>query len=221
MARAVGDREREAFALGVLGTAQVLVGDVASASRTLEDSLALHRRMGNPGRLSRALGNLAGVQELLGHYDRAEALTREAIDLLRDLGDMHEAAVQAQNLANLLALTERVEEALGLAATLVETIRRLASPNLTLAFANTCMNILLRRGQAADAAMLLGAEDAMRERLDLPNPHRDEELQEARELARDLISVPEWEAACRRGRAEDLEQLLAALMADRPPEPGA
>ena len=211
MARELGERSREAFAFGVLGTAQVQTGDVASAAVTLEDSLELHRQLGNPGRLARALGNLAGVQELLGDYGRAEALTREAIDLVEALGDLHEGAVQCQNLANLLAVTDRVEEAYQLALDLVGVVLQLQSPNLTLAFANTCMNIMLRRHEPHEAARLFGAEEAMRERLRMPNPYRQEELDEALELAQADISRDEWDAACDRGYTEDLEGLLTAL----------
>ena len=211
MAKALGDSGRVAFALGVLGTAELQAGDVAAASRTLEKSLDLHRRLGNPGRLSRALGNLAGVQELLGNFDRAEALTQEALEILQALGDMHEAAVQGQNLANLLAITGRVEEAYRRVADLVETVLKLRSPNLTLAFANTFMNVLLRRDEPVQAALLLGAEEAMRERLRMPNSNQQEELDEAWDLARGHIPLQDWEAQRRRGHGMDLEELLTDL----------
>ena len=211
MARTLGERAREAFAYGVLGTAQVQTGDVSSAAVTLEDSLQLHRDLGNPGRLARALGNLAGIQELLGNYGRAEALTREAINIVEGLGDLHEGAVQRQNLANLLAITDRVDEAYQLALELVGVVLQLQSPNLTLAFANTCMNIKLRRHEPRDAARLFGAEEAMRERLRMPNPYREEELEEALQLAEADISRDDWDSACDRGRTEDLEGLLTAL----------
>jgi tetratricopeptide (TPR) repeat protein len=212
MAQDLGDRTREAFAFGVLGSAEVQSGDVASAAVTLEGSLALHRQLGDTGRLARALGNLAGVQEHLGDYRRAEALTREAIGLVEGLGDLHEAAVQRQNLANLLAVTERVDEAHQLAVELVDVVLQLQSPNLTWAFANTCMNILLRRHEPREAALLVGAEEAMRQRLRMPNPYAQEELDEAWELARADISRDDWDAACLRGRTEDLGDLLASLL---------
>jgi predicted ATPase/class 3 adenylate cyclase len=211
MAKALGDSERVAFALGVLGTAELHTGELAAASRTLEESLELHRKLGNPGRLSRALGNLAGVQELLGNFDRAEALTQEALEILHVLGDMHEAAVQGQNLANLLAITGRVDEADRLVVELVETVLKLRSPNLTLAFANTYMNVLLRRDEPGQAALLMGAEEAMRERLRMPNPNEQEELDEAWDLARGHIASEDWETQRRRGHGMALEELLTEL----------
>jgi tetratricopeptide (TPR) repeat protein len=103
MAGTLGDEERVAFALGVLGTAQQQLGDVDAARRTLQEALRLHRQLGNRGRLARALGNLAGIEEMLSHFDRAEALTQESLSILQGLGDMHEATVQGQNLASLFA----------------------------------------------------------------------------------------------------------------------
>jgi tetratricopeptide (TPR) repeat protein len=211
MARTLGDEERVAFALGVLGTAQRQIGDVDAARRTLQEALHLHRKLGNRGRLARTLGNLAGIEEMLSHFDRAEALTQESLSIFEALGDMHGATVQGQNLANLFVITGRVDEANQLAKGLVETVLKLRSPNLTIAFANTYMNILIRLGEPVRAAHLFGAEEAMSERNAMPNPHQQEELQETWALVRELISVEDWDHHCRLGRGETVEDLLAQL----------
>jgi tetratricopeptide (TPR) repeat protein len=213
MARTLGDEERVAFALGVLGTAQRQLGDVDAAHRTFREALHLHRKLGNRGKLARALGHLAGVEAMLSHFDRAEALTQESLSILQGLGDIYEAAVQGQNLANLFVITGRVDEANQLAKGLVETVLRLRSPNLTMAFANTYMNILIALDEPVPAAHLFGAEEAMRERNAMPNPHQQEELQETRTLVRELISVEDWEYHRRLGRGETVEDLLAQLSA--------
>jgi tetratricopeptide (TPR) repeat protein len=213
MARTLGDEERVAFALGVLGTAQRQLGDVDAAHRTFQEALHLHRKLGNRGKLARALGHLAGVEAMLSHFDRAEALAQESLSILQGLGDIYEAAVQGQNLANLFVITGRVDEANQLAKGLVETVLRLRSPNLTMAFANTYMNILIALDEPVPAAHLFGAEEAMRERNAMPNPHQQEELQETRTLVRELISVEDWEYHRRLGRGETVEDLLAQLSA--------
>ncbi|KRF46690.1 adenylate/guanylate cyclase domain-containing protein [Terrabacter sp. Soil810] len=211
MARAVADEEREAFAMGVLGTAQLHQGDIHSAHRTFEESLSLHRRIGNQSRLTRALGNLAGVEEELGHYARAEELTHEALEIVREAGDEHESAVQGQNLANLLAASGRAEEAGRLAQSLVDQVVRLRSPNLTMAFANTYMTILIGLGDPVGAAHLIGAEEAMRDRLSLPNPYRDEERAEAWTAVEGHISAEDWAREIRTGRESLVEDLLLGL----------
>lgn len=211
VARTVTDEEREAFAMGVLGTAQMHRGDVESARQTFESSLALHRRIGNRSRLTRALGNLAGVEEELGQYQRAEELTLEALEIVRADGDLHEATVQGQNLANLLAVSGRADEASRLAQSLIRQVLQLHSPNLTMAFANTYMNILIRLGDPVRAAHLLGAEEAMRDRLSLPNPYQQEERAEAWTAVKGLISAEDWEREIQTGRDVSVEDLIVGL----------
>jgi predicted ATPase/class 3 adenylate cyclase len=216
MARSLGDQQAVAFALGVLGTAEQQLGDVEAAHATLQQSLEVHRRLGDQGRLARALGNLAGIEETLGHLDRAEALIVESLELLDGLGDMHEAAAQRQNLAHLLAIAGRVQEANTLARGLIDSVLRLRSPNLTMAFANTYMNILIRSGQPDLAAQLFGAEEKMHERLAIPNPYQEEELEEALGLVAGVMSAEDWQHHRRLGRGKPVEDLLAQLAGASP-----
>jgi len=208
MARALDDDAGIAFAMSLVGTAQRQLGQIEAARDTLEEALKLHRGIDDKGRLARVLGNLGGVEEELGRFDRAEALMRESLAILDDIGDVHEAAVQGQNLAYLLVVAGRVDEASELARGLVDTVVALGSPSLTMAFSNTAMNILIRQGDPVGAAHLFGAEEAMGERLEMPNPYLEEELEEALELVSGVMSREEWETHRRSGRSERVEDLL-------------
>ena len=211
MARSLDDQATEAFALGLLGTAEQQLGDVDAARATLRESMEVHRRRGDQGMVARALGNLAGIEETQGNLDRAEAFIGESLGILDGLGDVHEAAVQRQNLANLLALAGRVEEAGELARGLIETVLRLRNPNLTMAFANTYMNILIQLGDPVRAAQLFGAEEDMHERLALPNPYQEEELEDALALVAGVMSAEDWNHHRQVGRGKRVEDLLAQL----------
>jgi tetratricopeptide (TPR) repeat protein len=211
MARAVGDDKSVAFSLGVLGTAQQQLGEVEEARSTMQEALDLRRRLGDRSTLSRALGNLAGIEELCGNYQRAEELTHEALAIAQDLGDVHETAVQGQNLANLLATSGRPEEAGAVAQSLIDSVLQLRSPNLTMAFANTYMNVLIGLGDPVPAAHLLGAEQAMRDRLSMPNPFEQEEHDEAWTAVKGSISAEDWERECQVGRGESVEDVLSGL----------
>ena len=211
MTRALDDRPGVAFSLGLLGTAQRQQGEVEAAHRTLEEALELHRRVDDQSRLARVLGNLGGVEEERGRLDHAEALLREALAINEKIGDVHEAAVQGQNLAFLLVVADRVDEAGGIARGLAATVVALGSPSLTMAFANTAMNILLRQGDPVGAAYLFGAEEAMGERLELPNPYLEEELEEAVALINGVMPREEWEEHRLSGRSMRVEELLARL----------
>ena len=211
MANLLGDRATVAFALGLLGTAEQQLGDIEAARATFQEALDVLRERGDKVRLGRTLGHLAGIEETLGHFDRAEALLLESLVILDGLGDMHEAAVQRQNLANLLAMAGRIEEANELARGLVATILRLRSPSLTMAFSNTYMNILIRLGDPVHAAQLFGAEEAMHERLAMPNPYQDEELEEALALVSGVMSPEAWDRHRNAGRGKRVEDLLAEV----------
>ena len=215
MARALEDSHRIAGVLGVLGTAQQELGEFETARQLLEEAVAAHREVGSPGGLARALGNLAGVEETLENYERAEALTREAIGIVEELGDMHEIAVQGQNLAYLLALSGRVDEAKAQAESLLGPVLQLRSPILTIAFAHTYMDVLLRTGDLVRAAQLFGAEASMRERLAMPNPHEEEELQEILDLVGGAVSADEWQQLSQAGRGQTVEGLLSGLGSGR------
>jgi predicted ATPase/class 3 adenylate cyclase len=218
MAREVDSADSIAFALGVLGTAQLMLGDLDTAKETLEESLVAHRRCSDKGRLSRALGNLAGIEENLGNVERAEQLLRESITLLDELGDLHELGIQRQNFANLLVVSGRLDEADRLVRELVETVLTLRSPSVTMAFANTVVNLLLRQGRVVEAARLFGAEEAMHDRVGMPNPFRDEELAEAHEAAASTMTPEEFDRHRVGGREEPVEDLVLAVLGG-PPAP--
>jgi len=211
MSRELDDAAGTAFGMTVLGTAQRQQGDLDTARQTLTEAVERLRTLDDRWRLARVLGHLGGIEEALGHLDRAEELLRESLGISESLGDVYEVTVHGQNLAYLLALADRVGEAADLARHLRPTVVALGSPPLTMAFSNTAMNILLRLGDAAGAAELFGAEEAMGERLEIVNPYADEELAEALELVGDALSRAEWERHRLAGRAERVEDLLQRL----------
>jgi len=211
MARELDDPAAIAFGLTVLGSAQRQQGDLKAAQRSLSEAVERLRPLDEPWRLGRVLSHLGGVEEALGRFDRAEELLRESLMITEAIGDVHEVAVQGQNLAYLLTLAGRLDEARELARELLPTILALGSPSLTMAFSNTAMNILLRQGDPVRAAQLFGAEEAMSERVEMPNPYVDEELEEALELVGDAMTRDEWELHRREGRAARVEDLLGRL----------
>jgi tetratricopeptide (TPR) repeat protein len=220
MARVVGDEDSEGFALVVLGTTQLQRGQLETARSTLEQATDLHRRRGAQGLLARALGHLGGIEEESGNYDRAEELIVEALAIFDTLGDVHSSVVQRQNLANLLVVAGQAERARAVAVGLIDTVLELRNPSLTMAFANTWMNILIRLGDPEGAARVFGAEEAMHARLALPNPHQDEELEEALDLVADVMTREEWDRHRRLGQAVRVEDLLLQLRAEAA-QPGA
>ena len=211
MARRLGDPAGIAYGMTVLGSMQGQRGDTRAARATLTEAVARLRSLDDEWRLARVLNHLGGIEEDLGNFEQAEELLRESLRITESQGDVHELAVVGQNLAYLLTLAGRLDEAGELARGLVPTVVALGSPTLTMAFSNTVMNLLIRRGDPVRAAELFGAEEAMGERLEIPNPYREEELAEALELVGDTLTREDWERHRRTGRTERVEELLGRV----------
>ncbi|HZO28356.1 MAG TPA: tetratricopeptide repeat protein [Chloroflexota bacterium] len=62
-------------------------GEHASACALFEESLAIHRQLGDKLGTARALGNLAAVALFQGDYGRSTTLFEEGLALFRELGD--------------------------------------------------------------------------------------------------------------------------------------
>jgi predicted ATPase len=211
MARELQDPAGVAFGMTVLGSVQRQQGDLEGARTTLSEAVERLRPLDQAWRLARVLSHLGGIEEELGNLEPAEALLREALAITESLGDAHETAVHGQNLAYLLILASRLNEAVELVRDLLPTVLALGSPSLTMAFSNTVMNLLIRRGDPIGAARLFGAEEAMGERLQIANPFHDEELEEALVLVGDALSREDWDVHRRAGRTERVEELLSRL----------
>ncbi|MET9269030.1 adenylate/guanylate cyclase domain-containing protein [Kribbella sp. NPDC003557] len=211
MARSLGDPAGIAYGMTVLGSMQGQRGDTRAARATLTEAVERLRPLDDQWRLARVLNHLGGIEEDLGNFEHAEELLRESLRITESHGDVHELAVVGQNLAYLLTLAGRLDEAGELARDLVPTVVALGSPTLTMAFSNTVMNLLIRRGDPVRAAELFGAEEAMSERLEIPNPYREEELAEALDLVGDTLPREDWDRHRQSGRTQRVEELLARV----------
>ena len=76
-----------ASALAAAGHLAANDGDCAGARGMLEESIALHRQLGDAAAACRTLGSLSTVLVSLGEYDRAAELADEALAVAREIGD--------------------------------------------------------------------------------------------------------------------------------------
>ncbi len=87
VAREIGDRSAEAFALNNLGAQALEVEDFDSAVALLEESLAVARTAGESRPVLFALHNLGQIERLRGAADAAAARIEESLMLARQLGE--------------------------------------------------------------------------------------------------------------------------------------
>jgi len=92
-----------ANALTGAGILAQMQGDYSSASALHEESLELHRKLGDPNSISYAANNLANVAMLQGDYKRARELYEMCTELARQTGDDRAAAFGLINMAEVVA----------------------------------------------------------------------------------------------------------------------
>lgn len=91
-----------ANALTGAGILAQIQGDYRSALAYHEESLALHRQLGNPRSIAFAANNLANVATDQGDYARARELYEESNEIVLAQGDRHGAAIGLTNLADVM-----------------------------------------------------------------------------------------------------------------------
>jgi predicted ATPase/class 3 adenylate cyclase len=110
-------------ALTGAGVLAYLQGDYDAAFSFHEESLILHRQVGNPQSVGYAANNLANAAMQQGDYARARSLYEEALGLARGSGDIRGSALALINLADVVARQGDLETARSLFEESIATFR--------------------------------------------------------------------------------------------------
>lgn len=103
LARKQKDEKLEAFAMGILGTAQSLSGRYREAVESNGKQLEIDRRIGPPTEVALALNNLGIDLKHLGRFDEALASYDEALAIFERSGARSRMAMPLLNAANVHA----------------------------------------------------------------------------------------------------------------------
>jgi tetratricopeptide (TPR) repeat protein len=159
----LGDPVLLAKALQLLGVVVGTLGDYASSTALLEQSLALWRQVGDLWNSACTLYHLAAPPLLEGRYDRAQELYEEAVAQFDAAGDKIMVTNPLRRLGH-LALHQgdhtraaaRYRESLARSLEVVD-LRGILACLVSLA------GVAATRGQASDAVRLFGAAQALLE----------------------------------------------------------
>jgi predicted ATPase len=110
-ARSLGNIRVIGLALGVIGYARSLVGDISEARDRIGDSISTWRSIGSERNAAYASVLLADVEFVAGNTGRALELTTEGLGALRERGSIELMTIALLNLTTYLIACDRWSEA--------------------------------------------------------------------------------------------------------------
>ncbi|MEM7244758.1 MAG: protein kinase [Acidobacteriota bacterium] len=213
--RELGDGRGIADNLARLSELATIACNLSSARSLSEEALALRRELGDKRGVADSLTQLGQVVLEQGEPAEARSLHEEALDLKRELGGRATIASSLLALGRVAEAEGELESAWQLG---VEALRlhRGSSDSEQAGLAETleCLGqVAAGRQRAALAVQLLGAAEALRERLGSPPP-RDHGtgLAAALASARQALGTEAFDATWQQGRALRLEQAVLRAM---------
>lgn len=208
LAEQAGDLSTLLFARNRLGSIFFFEGDLDTAQMHHTENLALAREIGNRERAASALTNLGEIARQKGDYATARAHTEEALTLSRELGGFALQILLTGNLGFIALAEDDLFEAQVYFHSVVESAFARQNTVFVLTGLLGYVEVYRRQGQPQRAAELLG--------LLLNHPAADVNLvEEANPLIALLqqdLDAEAYLAAMQRGRSQDLETVVQALL---------
>ncbi len=226
LSRRAGDRQGEAYTLGMLGYAALQLGDLDRAARALEESLEMVREQGDAWRAAHFLNHLTVVALNRGEHQRAARYAEESLALTRQTGDRYAANVALSLLAQMAWASHENERAAGHWREALRLSSELANKANSASSIQGLATVAASRGELRRAARLLGAAEALLEAAGLVHYAyttytSNEPHQRAASAASEELEMRAWKEAHDEGRAMSFEQAvdyaLGETDADVPP----
>jgi tetratricopeptide (TPR) repeat protein len=216
--QALGDRPSAAFALNNLGLALKDQGDLARAQACYEQCVALGRALGEPVLIGMPLGNLGSLALAAGDLEQAALYSEEALAISRQTPNDTLTATDLTVQALIAWQRGQVDQAAILAAEALVLHRAVKDERHDERHyadgLEVCAIILASQGCAEQAARLLGAAAASRERIGMRRPMDVPTLAdiEAAAAARAALGEEAWAEAYEAGQALSLEEAIAQAL---------
>jgi tetratricopeptide (TPR) repeat protein len=209
MFRRLGDKGELSWALRFLGLARSHLGESQNARSTLEEAATLAAEAGDSNRLARILSELSAFEASEGKLERSLELDTAALDSLQEQGNERVALYVRHNMACTLREMGRVDDAQQQMRDQIPQHLRVADRLMLVVVAEDYGAVLAELGNHPGAARLLGAADAMRQRIGNPRAATQEnEIREAFAKARAALDADTWENHYQAGHNTTVEDAL-------------
>jgi len=190
---------------------------------SLEEALALGRKLGDELISAYALNNLGEVARVRGEYGRALACGEEALSTYREMGDGFQTAQTLSWLGGAAAINGDHEAAARFIGEALPLAQQLGSGEASAMCLEALAVVYGAKAEGTRAARLYGAAEALRLAIGAPLPPADwPERERHLATARATLDAASWEAAWADGRAMTPQQAAEyALSEERAAPPAA
>ena len=213
IARELGNKDRIAAALVLMGTIHNDNGDRSAARACYEESLVLSEELGDALRLANVLGSLAVLHGGEGEFDKAESLFDRSLALSREQGNPNNIAANLCNLAIVAARVGGIDRARARLAEAMAIAEDIGSKALGLSILGIAAVVAGSAGDWARAVRFHGASQAEGARQGFEAHRGDEILDPLIAQARESLGDAAFEAGRNAGLAADYAGAMASVRA--------
>jgi predicted ATPase/transcriptional regulator with XRE-family HTH domain len=212
--RTTADLRGAAYALNSLGVVASYQGQYARAAEFHADALQVRQQLDDQRGVAISLNNLALIAHYQEDYARAIELFQQSIALFEVLGDVRVKSAVLSNLGRALTGQGEYSQARMCLRRSLSMVWELGNREDSIESIEGLAGVAGATGEAVRGAMLLGATEALREKIQspvAPVAHREYERDFTR--IRDQLEPKLLAAAWAKGRAMTLEQAIELALA--------
>jgi predicted ATPase/DNA-binding SARP family transcriptional activator len=217
LARQLGYTHGVAASLGNLAIIASMELDFDTARRLQGESLAIYRELGERAGMAPALNGLGQAALSQNDLEAAEGYLAEALIIYRELGNHSGLSIALGNQSRLAVLQGRFQEARSMLQEKLRIDRNLGFTAGTVSMLLHSAALAAAEGQIGRAVRLWAATAALRSRLGITLPRRDQvQVDHDIDLARATLGPEAFASAWEQGEAMPLDD--ACLLALQTPE---
>jgi predicted ATPase/transcriptional regulator with XRE-family HTH domain len=209
----LGNKRGRAAALTTLGCVAMSQGAYKRAYPLVEESLALRREEGDRREMATSLNNLGNLALLEGDLARAQTLLEEYLSLSREMGDNYVTANALQTLGEVALAQHDVARARTVLTEALTLRRSLGWAYGVIEDVESMAEVTYAEGMPRQAALLLGAADALRDAIQAPlRPTERTAYERIVAATKRILSVEAFNLAWTEGATLSLDEAIAAAL---------
>lgn len=182
-----------------------------------QESLEIFQQLNDARGVALTLANLPLVHFQLGDFPLAAKLHEESIQMFREQGDVYHLALGLSNMGHTLLYTDQIEKVRPLLEeSLTLNLKLRSSPGIARCLILFAL-LAMKQHSYRRAATLLGAQDALRDRIDYPlAPHAIGEYDHTRAVLRERLGEARFQARISAGRTMTTEEAITLARSQKP-----